>query len=129
MHRIYSVLLLLLVLELGPAFAQDKSKELVYQDQSGVIRWTNNDKEVALFGANYCLPSACDYRAAGYVTKDRKKVIDQDMAHFARMGWDGLRLCLWGDYENTDTLGNLISNDHLDLMDYLILKAKERGIY
>ena len=29
--------------------------------------------------------------AAGYVTQDRKKLIDQDMAHFAR--WAGL-LCV-----------------------------------
>lgn len=101
----------------------------VYQDKNGVIRWKDDKTEVSLFGANYCLPSACDYRAAGYVTNDRKKVIDQDMAHFARMGWDGLRLCLWGDFENSDTLGHLVVNDHLDLMDYLILKAKERGIY
>jgi hypothetical protein len=100
----------------------------VHVDKSGVIRWENNE-EVALFGANYCLPSACDYRAAGYVNPDRKRMIDQDMVHFARMGWNGLRVCLWGDFENTDREGNLIENDHLDLMDYLIYKAKERGIY
>ncbi|WP_207436305.1 hypothetical protein [Sabulibacter ruber] len=111
------------------SLAQPSTQQLVYQDKEGVIRWTKTKKEVALFGANYCLPSATDYRAAGYVTKDRKKVIDQDMAHFGRMGWDGLRLCLWGDFQNTDTLGNLINNDHLALMDYLIFKAKERGIY
>src|SRR3972149_1611919 len=56
-------------------------------------------------------------------------MVDQDMAHFARMGWDGLRICLWGDWENSDKQGNLIVNDHLDLMDYLIYKAKEREIY
>lgn len=109
--------------------AQKKTPELVYQDTAGVIRWTNNKSEVALFGANYCLPSACDYRAAGYVTSDRKRMTDQDIAHFARMGWDALRLSFWGDYENTDTSGNLISNDHLNIMDYVIAKAKERGIY
>src|SRR4030042_3986122 len=100
----------------------------VHLDKKGVIRWDNNE-EVALFGANYCLPSACDYRAAGYMSDDRKKMIDQDMTHFARMGWDGLRVCLWGDFENSDKDGNLVENDHLDLMDYLIFKAKERGIY
>ncbi len=101
----------------------------VMQDKQGTIRWSDTNKELALFGANYCLPSACDYRAAGYVSNDRKKMVDQDMTHFARMGWDGLRLCLWGDFENTDFDGNLIANDHLDMMDYLILKAKERGIH
>lgn len=111
------------------ATAQKGTKELVYQDKAGVVRWNGTKKEVALFGANYCLPSACDYRAAGYVTNDRKKVVDADMAHFARMGWDALRLCLWGDWENSDTLGNLVNNDHLNLMDYVIFKAKERGIY
>ena len=35
--------------------------EKVYMDKQGVIRWTENRKEVALFGANYCLPSACDF--------------------------------------------------------------------
>ncbi|MEI8060270.1 MAG: membrane or secreted protein, partial [Ferruginibacter sp.] len=51
------------------------------------------------------------------------------MAHFARMGWDGLRFSFWGDFENSDTLGNLVNNDHLDLLDYIILKGKERNIY
>jgi hypothetical protein len=51
------------------------------------------------------------------------------MAHFARMGWDGLRLTFWGDWEASDTAGNLIANDHLDLQDYLIARARERGIY
>jgi hypothetical protein len=101
----------------------------VFQDKDGVIRWTDNKQEVALFGANYCLPSACDYRAAKYVGGDLKKMVDEDMAHFSRMGWDALRLCLWGDYENSDSLGNLVNNDHLNLMDYVIFKARQRGIY
>src|SRR5206468_2808057 len=86
-------------------------------------------REVALFGANYCLPSACDYRAAGYVGADRKRLIEEDMAHFARMGWDALRLSFWGDWENSDAQGNLIANDHLDLLDYLIARATARGVF
>lgn len=105
------------------------SLKKVFVDDNGIIRWTDTQKEVALFGANYCLPSACDYRAAGLFTADKKKAIEQDMAHFARMEFDALRLCLWGDWENTDKHGNLIVNDHLDLMDYLIAKAREREIY
>jgi hypothetical protein len=100
-----------------------------YLDDQGVIRWRDTRREVVLFGANYALPSSSDYRAAGYLTQDRKRLIDEDMAHFARMGWDGLRVAFWGDWQNSDTLGNLIENDHLDLLDYLVARARERGIY
>src|SRR5213596_413421 len=103
--------------------------ELVYLDKQGVVRWRDTQKEVALFGANYVVTTASDYRAAGYVHGDRKRMIDEDMAQFARMGWDGLRLTFWGDWEASDSAGNLIANDHLDLQDYLIARARERGIY
>src|SRR2546428_2952696 len=103
--------------------------ELVYLDRQGVIRWRATQKEVSLFGANYVLPTASDYRAAGYLHADRKRMIDEAMAQFARMGWDGLRLTFWGDWEASDSAGNLIANDHLDLLDYLIARARERGIY
>ena len=71
--------------------------EKVYMDKQGVIRWTESREEVALFGANYCLPSACDFRAADYVGGERKQMIVEDLEHFKRMNWDGLRLCCWGD--------------------------------
>lgn len=106
-----------------------QAQELVYIDKSGVIRWQKDRKEVSLFGANYCLPSACDYRAAGYVGGDRKQMIQEDLDHFKRMNWDGLRLCLWGDYQNSDRQGNLMDNDHLDLFDFLIAEAAKRDIY
>ena len=105
------------------------AKELVYLDDQGVVRWNSNHEEVALFGANYSLASACDYRAAGYVHSDCKKLAEEDMEHFARMGWEGMRLCFWGDWENCDKDGNLIVNDHLDVLDYTIYQAKQRGIY
>src|SRR6184192_2025823 len=109
--------------------APEPANRAVYTDYDGVVRWRDNQKEVSLFGANYVLPTASDYRAAGYLHADRKKMIDADMAHFARMGWDGLRLTFWGDWEASDSAGNLIANDHLDLLDYLIARARERGIY
>jgi hypothetical protein len=101
----------------------------VYLDNQGVVRWRDSRREVALFGANYVIHTASDYRAAGYVQGDRKKMIEEDMAHFARMGWDGLRLTFWGDWESADSLGNLLKTDHLDLLDWLIARARERGIY
>jgi hypothetical protein len=109
--------------------ASEAATRAVYLDKAGVIRWQDNNKEVALFGANYCLMSGSDYRMAGLLHKDRKKMIDEDMAQFARMGWTALRLCSWGDWENSDRQGNLVVNDHVDLLDYLIAKAHERGIY
>jgi hypothetical protein len=101
----------------------------VYLDQGGVVRWKDDRREVVLYGANYVLPTASDYRAAGYLGLDRKKMIEEDMAHFARMGWDGIRLTFWGDWEAADSVGNLLQNDHLDLFDWLIAKARERGVY
>src|SRR5688500_12917720 len=100
----------------------------VYLDNQGVVRWRDTREEVRLFGANYVI-GASDYRAAGYVGADRKRMVDEDMAQFARMGWDGLRLTFWGDWEAADSTGNLLTNEYLDLLDYLIAKARERGIY
>ena len=117
-------------LAVGSAAAHaQRAGRAVYLDNQGVVRWKDDRQEVALFGANYVLPTASDYRAAGYVRADRKQMIDEDMAQFARMGWDGLRLTFWGDWEASDSAGNLIANDHLDLLDYLIARARERGIY
>src|SRR5947209_1892858 len=106
-----------------------RADRAVYLDNAGVVRWRDDKQEVTLFGANYVLPTASDYRAAGYLHADRKKMIDEDMAQFARMGWDGLRLTFWGDWEASDSAGNLVANDHLDLQDYLIARARDRGIY
>jgi hypothetical protein len=109
----------------APAAAQNRA---VYVDKDGVMRWRDNRQELALFGANYVI-GASDYRAGGYVRADRKRMIDEDMAQWARMGWDGLRLTFWGDWEAADSAGNLLTNEYLDLLDYLIARARERGIY
>ncbi len=119
-----------LAIAVPSAHAQGGSaNRAVYLDDRGLVRWRDNREEVTLFGANYVLPTASDYRATGYLHADRKKMIDEDMAQFARMGFDGLRLTFWGDWEASDSSGNLIANDHLDLQDYLIARARERGIY
>jgi hypothetical protein len=121
-----------LVAFLAPAAAHETegaANRPVYLDQTGVVRWRDSHAEVALYGANYCVMSGSDYRMAGLISSDRKAMIDEDMAQFARMGWTALRLCSWGDWENADRAGNLVVNEHVDLLDYLIAKARERGIY
>lgn len=110
----------------APARAQEPRRVLV--DRDGVMRWADTREELRLFGANYAIGSSSDFRAAGAVGGDRKRMIDEDVAHFARMGWDGMRLAFWGDWQAADRQGNLLANAHLDLLDYLVAKAKERGI-
>ena len=112
-----------------PRWNEQAAVRAAYLDKAGVVRWRDSNGEVALFGANYCIMSGSDYRMAGLVSHDRKAMIDEDLAQFARMGWTGLRLCSWGDWENADREGNLIVNEHVDLLDYVIAKARERGIY
>src|SRR5438105_1303228 len=124
-----SRLVLAVVATIASSVQAQRADRAVYLDNAGVVRWRDDKQEVTLFGANYVLPTASDYRAAGYLHADRKKMIDEDMAQFARMGWDGLRLTFWGDWEASDSAGNLIATDHLDLLDYRIARARERGIY
>ena len=49
-----------------------RADRAVFLDNQGVVRWRDNRQEVTLFGANYVLPTASDYRAAGYLHADRK---------------------------------------------------------
>jgi hypothetical protein len=100
----------------------------LYPDAQGVLRWQGTQQEAALFGVNYCLPSGYSFRAVGYVGADPKKTVEADLAHLARLGLDGLRLSFWGDWENSDRQGNLIDNEHLDLLDYVIAQAEKRGL-
>ena len=118
-----SRLVLAVVATIASSVQAQRADRAVYLDNAGVVRWRDDKQEVTLFGANYVLPTASDYRAAGYLNADRKKMIDEDMAQFARMGWDGLRLTFWGDWEASDSAGNLVANEHLDLQDYLIARA------
>jgi len=107
------------------AIAQNEPSVLV--DKNGIMRWSDNQREATFFGVNYTLPFAHAFRAAAYLGIDRKKAIDQDVYHFARLGFNAYRIHLW-DVEISDAKGNLLENEHLDLLDYLISKLKERNI-
>ncbi len=109
-----------------PAFAQ-KSKSDVYIDKNGVMRWGDSKEEVHGFGVNHTVPFAHAYRNAVKKGIDPKKAIDQDVYHFARLGFDLYRVHVW-DTEISDSVGNLLENEHLDAFDYLLSKLKERGI-
>lgn len=105
----------------------DRQSYKIYVDKHGVMRRSDTKEEVAYYGTNYTLPFAHAYRALGYVGKDRKEAIDKDVYHLKRLGFNGFRLHLW-DVELADSLGNLLENEHLDLLDYLIMQLEKNGI-
>lgn len=127
MKRQFVPILFCLIATLASAQSNLKTTPTIYIDKGGVMRWTDSRQEASFYGVNYTLPFAHAYRATGYLGADRKAAIDKDVYHFARLGLNAYRIHLW-DVELTDGQGHLIENEHLDLMDYLISKLKERGI-
>lgn len=106
---------------------KEQEKNLIYIDKSGVMRYTENNKEAAFFGVNYTIPFAYGYRSHNALNVDIKKAMEQDVYHLARLGVDAFRVHVW-DTEITDTSGNLLVNEHLQLFDYLISLLKARNI-
>ena len=67
----------------------------VYVDKQGAMRWSKTKEEVSLFGTNYTVPFAHAYRVIQQKGLDHKKVMDQDVYHFARLGFDAFRVHVW----------------------------------
>ena len=107
--------------------AQDAGKGNVIVDDNGVMRWEDSKEEVEGFGVNYTVPFAHAYRMAEQLGISHEKAIDEDVYHFARLGLDLYRVHVW-DTEISDSVGNLLENEHLRLFDYTIQKMKERGM-
>ncbi|UOG76661.1 glycoside hydrolase family 5 protein [Hymenobacter tibetensis] len=113
-----------------PATAQKKPHAPegdVFVDKQGVLRWQKDKKEVALFGVNYTTPFAHAYRAHQKLGVAHEQAIAQDVYHLSRLGVDAFRVHVW-DVEITDTVGNLLENEHLKLLDFLVAQLKQRGI-
>lgn len=110
------------------SYGQRSTKDqLVYVDNKGVMRYTKGGTEAAFFGVNYTVPFAYGYRSIKALNLDLKEEIDKDVYHFARLGIDAFRVHVW-DVEISDSAGNLLQNEHLDLFDYLLAALKKRGI-
>ncbi|MES2276393.1 MAG: membrane or secreted protein [Bacteroidota bacterium] len=122
---LFTCLGLLLLVNTGNA--QTKTKPLTYVDKEGRLRWTKGNDEVYLFGVNYAVPFAYGYRSVKALNLEIEKEIDADVYHLSRMGVDAFRVHIW-DTEITDTVGNLLKNDHLKMFDYLVYKLKQRNI-
>lgn len=100
--------------------------KFTYVDGHGRMRNPKGD-EVRYYGTNYTVPFAHAYRALDALGVDHKKAIDRDVYHMKRLGLNAFRMHLW-DVEISDSVGNLLDNEHLDLLDYLIGRMEENGI-
>jgi hypothetical protein len=116
---------LLMGVVFNSAFCQKRSEAHV--DKNGIIRWGGTNEEVKAFGINYTAMFAHAYRTAKKWNVPIEKAIDDDVYHFARLGFDAFRVHVW-DTEISDTVGNLLVNDNLKLFDYTLNKMKERGM-
>lgn len=97
-------------------------------DKGGVLRWQNDGTEVALMGVNYYPPFSVDYRRLKEMDADFRAVIRQDVAHFRRLGLGCIRLHCF-DREFSRANGEMIDNEHVELLDYLIDICRRNGIY
>lgn len=126
-RKMRPVMLILLILLVCNEAARSQNGNLVYVDKHGVLRWTKDKTEASFFGVNYTVPFAYGYRSIKALNRDVKKEIDGDVYHLARIGADAFRVHVW-DTEISDSLGNLLNNEHLQLFDYLVAQLKKRGI-
>ncbi|MBB6462347.1 glycoside hydrolase family 5 protein [Flammeovirga kamogawensis] len=122
MNKLYIYLLCTLLT--ANLFGQEKKD--VYVDKEGVMRWPNTT-EVKGFGVNYTGPFAHAYRSSKKLGVNLKEAIDNDIYHFSRLGFDAYRVHVW-DTEISDSLGNILENEHLELFDYLVAELKKRNI-
>ena len=106
---------------------QSQKTSPLFTDNEGILRRSSNGEEVAYYGTNYTLPFAHSFRAAKHFGVNHKTAIDIDVYHLARLGLNAFRLHIW-DVEISDKDGNILQNEHLDLLDYLIMKLEQRGI-
>jgi len=125
--KIFCILFCLLLFVTNSSAQSKTETPKIYIDTKGVMRWSNNLEEASFYGVNYTTPFAHAYRAIKLQGGNHKEAIDKDVYHFARLGFNAYRIHVW-DVEIADGEGQLINNDHLDLLDYLIAKLKERNI-
>lgn len=129
LSRLFAAVILFSTVTLPLSASKETGRQSykIYVDKEGVMRRSDTKEEVSYYGTNYTLPFAHAYRAVGELGLDRKAEIDKDVYHMKRLGFNGFRLHLW-DVELADSAGNLIDNQHLDLLDYLISQLEKEGI-
>jgi hypothetical protein len=109
----------------SPIAASLPLRPMVVQD--GILRYAAGG-EVALWGVNYYPQSWMEYENLKKLGIDPRRAIDQDLADLQRIGIQMIRIHVF-DSEISDAAGNLIRNDHLDVLDYLVSQCEARGLY
>lgn len=122
-----AILLFLFISVAGSAQQPAASQHDVVVDAKGILRWRQSNQEVKLFGVNYTTPFAYSYRAQKKLGLSLKQAIDLDVAQMVRLGFDAFRVHVW-DREISDSSGNLLANEHLELLDYLLWKLEQNNI-
>ncbi|MBN2237957.1 MAG: hypothetical protein JW729_10380 [Bacteroidales bacterium] len=122
-----AIIILLIIAFISCKTATNNNKTLLSVDENGVLRWENKE-EVHGFGVNYTVPFAHAFRSAKKLGIDPKAAIKNDVYHFSRLGFDLFRVHVW-DTEISDTLGNLLDNEHLNTFDFLLYELKNKGIH
>lgn len=104
------------------------SQDYIYKDNAGRLKWNKDRTDAYFWGVNYMASNAHGYRQIIRNGVDHKRAIDMDSYHLSRMGINAFRIHVW-DCEISDSIGNLLDNHHLNLLDYVIHKFQQRGIY
>lgn len=121
----YIIPFLIVILTAASSKAQVHPEEVII-DQKGIMRSKKGKAEIKGFGINYTVPFAHAWRSARKMGIDPKAAMRDDVYHFTRLGFDLYRVHVW-DTEISDSLGNLINNEHLDAFDYLLWLLKDKG--
>lgn len=85
-------------------------------------------KYVKLWGVNYYTPFNHNYINLEELGIDHFRAIDRDIEDFKRLGVNLVRMHCY-DREISDQDGHLVNNHRLKVMDYLIHRLEEEGIY
>lgn len=128
MRAIIFLILIAFIFTAPVVLKAQKTTDQVYVDRYGVMRWTKDHSELHGFGVNYTLPFAHEYRMALRSATSPEEAIRQDIYHMARLDLDFYRVHVF-DTEISDSLGNLINNEHLRLFDYMINEMERRGMH
>jgi hypothetical protein len=102
------------------------------QVRDGVLEYIDGG-EVALWGVNYYPQSFLEFKLFKEQDIDIKAAINADLDDIVRdtegpNRINAIRIHVV-DTEISDGDGNLVRNEHLDMLDYLVSKCNERGIH